>query len=118
MLLCICCTVVVMGGMFVVAGALPTPVPMNTNMLENVKKCKNFLSTLIKLASGQPANTVKNVKELIQGLIVSISFIFSPGLKNYSLAPNIRGCRQSEHLWSQFHGSSTRIVAGATITEL
>ncbi|XP_076110194.1 uncharacterized protein LOC143078989 isoform X2 [Mytilus galloprovincialis] len=37
--------------------------------LDNVKKCKNFLSTLIKLAEGQPEQTVKNVRELIQGLI-------------------------------------------------
>ncbi|XP_069113010.1 transcription initiation factor TFIID subunit 4-like [Argopecten irradians] len=37
--------------------------------LDNVKKCKNFLSTLLKLASGQPKETVKNVRELIQGLI-------------------------------------------------
>ena len=40
-------------------------------MLENVKKCKNFLSTLLKLAANQPATTVKNVRDLIQGLIVS-----------------------------------------------
>ncbi|XP_071091950.1 transcription initiation factor TFIID subunit 4-like isoform X1 [Haliotis cracherodii] len=37
--------------------------------MENVKKCKNFLSTLIKLASSQPPQTVRNVRELIQGLI-------------------------------------------------
>ncbi|XP_071175731.1 transcription initiation factor TFIID subunit 4-like isoform X1 [Mytilus edulis] len=37
--------------------------------LDNVKKCKNFLSTLIKLAASQPEQTVKNVRELIQGLI-------------------------------------------------
>ncbi|XP_059140891.1 transcription initiation factor TFIID subunit 4-like isoform X3 [Physella acuta] len=42
---------------------------MNQAMLENVKKCKNFLSTLIKLAYSQPPETVKNVKALIQGLI-------------------------------------------------
>ncbi len=46
----------------------------NNNLMENVKKCKNFLSTLIKLASNQPADTVKNVKNLIQGLIVSILY--------------------------------------------
>jgi len=40
-------------------------------MLENVKKCKNFLSTLLKLAANQPASTVKSVRDLIQGLIVS-----------------------------------------------
>ncbi|KAK3579938.1 hypothetical protein CHS0354_020831 [Potamilus streckersoni] len=38
-------------------------------MLENVKKCKNFLSTLIKLASSQPEAIVRNVRDLIQGLI-------------------------------------------------
>lgn len=37
---------------------------------DNVKKCKNFLSTLMKLAQSQPQQTVKNVRELIQGLIV------------------------------------------------
>ena len=41
-------------------------------MQENVKKCKNFLSTLIKLASSQPKSTVQNVRKLIQDLIVSI----------------------------------------------
>ncbi|XP_041376302.1 transcription initiation factor TFIID subunit 4-like [Gigantopelta aegis] len=44
-------------------GQLPLPV------FENVKKCKNFLSTLIKLASSQPPETVRNVRDLIQGLI-------------------------------------------------
>ena len=43
----------------------------NQSTLENVKKCKNFLSTLIKLAASQPQNTVNNVRSLIQGLIVS-----------------------------------------------
>ncbi|KAK6185553.1 hypothetical protein SNE40_007760 [Patella caerulea] len=38
-------------------------------MLQNVEKCKNFLSTLIKLAQSQPQETVRNVRELIQGLI-------------------------------------------------
>ncbi|CAG5132758.1 unnamed protein product [Candidula unifasciata] len=38
-------------------------------MLENVNKCKNFLSTLINLAASQPKDTVKNVKALIQGLL-------------------------------------------------
>lgn len=33
------------------------------------RKCKNFLSTLIRLASDQPAQTAMNVKGLIQGLI-------------------------------------------------
>ncbi|GFO20708.1 transcription initiation factor tfiid subunit [Plakobranchus ocellatus] len=42
---------------------------MNKSMHENVKKCKNFLSTLIKLAYSQPPATVKNVQALIQGLI-------------------------------------------------
>ena len=52
----------------------PPPVPdVNPVMLDNVKKCKNFLSTLIKLAASQPPETVQNVKNLIQGLIVSAS---------------------------------------------
>ncbi|XP_022646643.1 transcription initiation factor TFIID subunit 4-like isoform X2 [Varroa destructor] len=33
------------------------------------KKCKNFLATLIRLASDQPVQTATNVKALIQGLI-------------------------------------------------
>ena len=43
----------------------------NQGIQENVRKCKNFLSTLIKLASNQPLDTVRNVKDLIQGLVVS-----------------------------------------------
>lgn len=35
------------------------------------KKCKNFLSTLIRLASDQPEQVANNVKQLIQGLVVS-----------------------------------------------
>jgi len=44
----------------------------NKDMLDNVRKCKNFLSTLLKLASNQPASTVQNVKALIQGLVVGV----------------------------------------------
>merc|ERR1719275_244064 len=32
-------------------------------------KCKNFLATLLRLASGQPAGVAQNVRTLIQGLI-------------------------------------------------
>lgn len=44
-------------------------------MQENVKKCKNFLATLIKLAShNSPSpDTSKNVKALVQDLLVSSS---------------------------------------------
>ena len=40
--------------------------------LENVKKCRNFLSTLIKLASSgkQTPETTANVKELVKNLLV------------------------------------------------
>ena len=40
--------------------------------LENVKKCRNFLSTLIKLASSgkQSPETTANVKELVKNLLV------------------------------------------------
>uniref|UniRef100_A0A1A8RMF7 TAF4 RNA polymerase II, TATA box binding protein (TBP)-associated factor, 135kDa n=2 Tax=Nothobranchius TaxID=28779 RepID=A0A1A8RMF7_9TELE len=49
-------------------GATPTAVTAET--LENVKKCKNFLSTLITLASGkQSTETTANVKELIKNLL-------------------------------------------------
>lgn len=43
-------------------------------MLENVKKCKNFLATLIKLASSGPRTPEmgQNVKNLVQSLLVRI----------------------------------------------
>ncbi|XP_036447486.1 transcription initiation factor TFIID subunit 4-like [Colossoma macropomum] len=48
-----------------------TPAPATTETLENVKKCKNFLSTLIKLASSgkQSSETAANVKELVKNLL-------------------------------------------------
>ena len=48
-------------------------IPMSQSAIENVKKCKNFLTTLIKLASNanQAPETVQNVKDLVQNLIVS-----------------------------------------------
>lgn len=47
-------------------------------MQENVKKCKNFLATLIKLASHNSPSpeTSKNVKALVQDLLVSLCFCF------------------------------------------
>ncbi|KAI1309381.1 Transcription initiation factor TFIID subunit 4 [Halotydeus destructor] len=44
-----------------------TPSQMSPNTAK--KKCKNFLSTLIRLASDQPEQVATNVKNLIQGLI-------------------------------------------------
>ncbi|XP_064466928.1 transcription initiation factor TFIID subunit 4-like isoform X2 [Ornithodoros turicata] len=44
-----------------------TPSQMSPNTAK--KKCKNFLSTLIRLASDQPEQVASNVKGLIQGLI-------------------------------------------------
>ncbi|NWU95763.1 TAF4B factor, partial [Upupa epops] len=43
----------------------------SAEMLENVKKCKNFLATLIKLASSgpQPSEMGQNVKSLVQNLL-------------------------------------------------
>ncbi|XP_068014840.1 transcription initiation factor TFIID subunit 4B [Melanerpes formicivorus] len=43
----------------------------STEMLENVKKCRNFLATLIKLASSGPQASVmgQNVKSLVQNLL-------------------------------------------------
>jgi len=38
--------------------------------VENVKKCKNFFSTLLRLASQQPTETLNTVKKLIQNLVV------------------------------------------------
>ncbi|XP_053561857.1 transcription initiation factor TFIID subunit 4 [Bombina bombina] len=48
-----------------------TPNAPTTETMENVKKCKNFLSTLIKLASSgkQSSETAANVKELVQNLL-------------------------------------------------
>uniref|UniRef100_A0A4W5NCV2 Si:dkey-219c3.2 n=1 Tax=Hucho hucho TaxID=62062 RepID=A0A4W5NCV2_9TELE len=54
------------------ASASGTPIaPVSQEMQENVKKCKNFLSTLIKLAShNSPSpDTSKNVKTLVQDLL-------------------------------------------------
>lgn len=41
--------------------------------MENVKKCKNFLSTLIKLASSgkQTTETAASARELVKDLLVS-----------------------------------------------
>lgn len=41
----------------------------NSNMIDNVRKCKNFMATLLKLASNQRPETIMNVRDLIQGLI-------------------------------------------------
>lgn len=53
------------------AQAAATPSQMSPNTAK--KKCKNFLSTLIRLASDQPEQVATNVKNLIQSLIVSYS---------------------------------------------
>uniref|UniRef100_I3KKE6 TATA-box binding protein associated factor 4 n=1 Tax=Oreochromis niloticus TaxID=8128 RepID=I3KKE6_ORENI len=52
-------------------GATATPVTPTPETLENVKKCRNFLSTLIKLASSgkQSSETTANVKELVKNLL-------------------------------------------------
>ncbi|XP_064154579.1 transcription initiation factor TFIID subunit 4-like isoform X1 [Anguilla rostrata] len=54
-----------------VTGTPGAPAAMATETLENVKKCKNFLSTLIKLASSgkQSSETAANVKELVKNLL-------------------------------------------------
>ncbi|XP_078607072.1 transcription initiation factor TFIID subunit 4-like isoform X2 [Branchiostoma floridae x Branchiostoma japonicum] len=57
--------------------AVPVQQPAQSSLtltpeaIENVKKCKNFLTTLVKLASSgnQPPEVVKNVKELVQNLL-------------------------------------------------
>ncbi|XP_061429079.1 transcription initiation factor TFIID subunit 4-like [Lethenteron reissneri] len=53
-----------------VRAAAPTLV-MTPELMENVKKCKNFLSTLVKLASTgqQSPETAHNVKDLVQSLL-------------------------------------------------
>ena len=70
-------------------GALPggvqrlgTPV-MSQADVENVKKCKNFFSTLLRLASQQPAETLNTVKKLIQNLVVSCSGMWQICMYNY-----------------------------------
>lgn len=69
------------------AGGVPMQIPMSQSAIENVKKCKNFLTTLIKLASNanQAPETVQNVKDLVQNLIVRmIGFNSIEGFKNGS----------------------------------
>ncbi|XP_029291847.1 transcription initiation factor TFIID subunit 4-like [Cottoperca gobio] len=54
-----------------VTGTPVTPTAITAETLENVKKCRNFLSTLIKLASSgkQSTETTANVKELVKHLL-------------------------------------------------
>ena len=56
--------------------------------LENVKKCRNFLSTLIKLTSNgkQSSETTANVKELIKKLLVDVHSLHSRPLSSYYVA--------------------------------
>ena len=57
--------------------------------MENVKKCRNFLSTLIKLASTgkQSAQTAENVKELVKELLVRELSNLQPAHLNLSQDP-------------------------------
>ncbi|KAM4738421.1 transcription initiation factor TFIID subunit 4-like [Anableps anableps] len=52
-------------------GVPVTPTAITAETLENVKKCRNFLSTLIKLASNgkQSTETTASVKELVRNLL-------------------------------------------------
>ncbi|XP_037629472.1 transcription initiation factor TFIID subunit 4-like isoform X2 [Sebastes umbrosus] len=52
-------------------GTPVAPTAISAETLENVKKCRNFLSTLIKLASSgkQSSETTANVKELVKSLL-------------------------------------------------
>ncbi|XP_038137755.1 transcription initiation factor TFIID subunit 4-like [Cyprinodon tularosa] len=52
-------------------GAPLAPIAISAETLENVKKCRNFLSTLIKLASNgkQSSETTASVKELVKSLL-------------------------------------------------
>ncbi|XP_029104426.1 transcription initiation factor TFIID subunit 4 [Scleropages formosus] len=54
-----------------VAATPGATVTTTTETMENVKKCKNFLSTLIKLASSgkQSSETAANVKDLVKSLL-------------------------------------------------
>ncbi|CAG5983876.1 unnamed protein product [Menidia menidia] len=53
------------------AGTTVTSVTLSKETIENVKKCKNFLSTLIKLASSekQSTETAASVRELVKDLL-------------------------------------------------
>ncbi|MED6258144.1 transcription initiation factor TFIID subunit 4 [Ataeniobius toweri] len=55
------------------AGTTVTSVTVSKETMENVKKCKNFLSTLIKLASSgkQSTETAATVRELVKDLLES-----------------------------------------------
>uniref|UniRef100_UPI0037E87C43 transcription initiation factor TFIID subunit 4-like n=1 Tax=Semicossyphus pulcher TaxID=241346 RepID=UPI0037E87C43 len=55
------------------AGTTVTSVTVSKETLENVKKCKNFLSTLIKLASTgkHSTETAASVRELVKDLLES-----------------------------------------------
>lgn len=48
--------------------------------MENVKKCKSFLATLIKLASTgkQSTETAASVRELVKDLLVSELYVEEP----------------------------------------
>ncbi|XP_045911832.1 transcription initiation factor TFIID subunit 4-like isoform X2 [Micropterus dolomieu] len=52
-------------------GTAVTPTAISAETLEIVKKCRNFLSTLIKLASSgkQSSESIANVKELVKNLL-------------------------------------------------
>ncbi|XP_074537464.1 transcription initiation factor TFIID subunit 4-like isoform X2 [Halichoeres trimaculatus] len=58
-------------GSLTATGTPVTPTAITAETLENVKKCRNFLSTLIKLASSgkQSSETTANVKELVKNLL-------------------------------------------------
>ncbi|XP_068160410.1 transcription initiation factor TFIID subunit 4-like [Antennarius striatus] len=58
-------------GPLATTGAPVTAAAITTETLENVKKCQNFLSTLIKLASSgkRSSETTANVKELVKSLL-------------------------------------------------
>lgn len=64
--------------------------------VENVKKCRNFLSTLIKLASDgkQSSETTANVKELVKNLLVlfspSITFFFPSSVSSLYLSHYVK----------------------------
>ncbi|XP_008291655.1 transcription initiation factor TFIID subunit 4-like [Stegastes partitus] len=53
------------------AGPTVTSVTLSKETMENVKKCRNFLSTLIKLASSgkQSTETAASVRELVKDLL-------------------------------------------------
>lgn len=79
--------------------------------LENVKKCRNFLSTLIKLTSNgkQSSETTANVKELIKKLLVDLpSILLHPLLYHHVMLLSVFSSLCFVFMFSPTAGSKNR----------